>query len=58
MYRGSSFLLQKDYKVHIPVVKIIQEQKYNPLHGISAVELCEEHSLDLLNDIAGRIRGC
>lgn len=21
MYRGSSFLLQKDYKVHIPVVK-------------------------------------
>lgn len=58
MYRGSSFLLHKDYKVHIPVVKIIQEQKYNPLHGISAVELCEEHSLDLLNDIAGRIRDC
>ena len=26
MYRGSSFLLQKDYKVHIPVVKIIQEK--------------------------------
>ena len=23
MYRGSSFLLQKDYKVHIPVVKIL-----------------------------------
>lgn len=36
MYRGSSFLLQKDYKVHIPVVKIIQEKKYNPLFGISA----------------------
>lgn len=54
----NSFLLQKDYKVHIPVVKIIQERKYNPLHGISAVELCEEHSLDLLDDIAGRIRDC
>ena len=52
----NSFLLQKDYKVHIPVVKIIQEQKYNPLHGISAVELCEEHSLDLLDDIVGRIQ--
>ena len=25
MYRGSSFLLQKDYKVHIPIVKIIME---------------------------------
>ena len=54
----NSFLLQKDYKVHIPIVKIIQEQKYNPLHGISAVELCKEHSLDLLNDITERIRDC
>lgn len=54
----NSFLLQKDYKVHIPIVKIIQEQKYNPLHGISAVELREEHSLDLLNDITERIRDC
>lgn len=58
MYRGSSFLLQKDYKVHIPVVEIIQEQKYNPLHGISAEDLCEEQNLDLLNDIAARIRNC
>lgn len=54
----NSFLLQKDYKVHIPIVKIIQEQKYNPLHGISAVELCEGHSLDLLDDLVGRIRNC
>lgn len=23
MYRGSSFLLQKDYKIHIPVIKEI-----------------------------------
>lgn len=58
MYRGSSFLFQKDYKVHIPVVMIIQEKKYNPLHGISAKKLCEEDNLDLLNDIAERIRGC
>lgn len=58
MYRGSSFLLQKDYKVHIPVVMIIQEQKYNPLYSISAEDLCEEQNLDLLNDIAARIRGC
>lgn len=58
MYRGSSFLLQKDYKVHIPVVMIIQEQKYNPLHGISAEDLCEKENLDLLNEIAMRIRDC
>lgn len=29
MYRGSSFLLQKDYKVHIPVVKIIQQKNFD-----------------------------
>lgn len=58
MYRGSSFLLQKDYKVHIPVVKIIQERKYNLLHGISAEELRKEHSIDLLNDIVRKIREC
>lgn len=39
MYRGSSFLLQKDYKVHIPIIKIIQDEKYNPLWGITAKEL-------------------
>lgn len=58
MYRGSSFLLQKDYKVHIPIVMIIQEQKYNPLYGISAEDLCAKENLDLLNEIAMRIRDC
>ena len=58
MYRGSTFLLQKDYKVHIPVVEVIQEKKYDPLHGISAKDLCKEENLDLLMEIATRIRGC
>lgn len=58
MYRGSTFLLQKDYKVHIPVVEVIQEKKYDPLHGISAKDLCKEENLDLLMEIAARIRGC
>ena len=31
MYRGSSFLLQKDYKIHIPIVKEILDSQYNPL---------------------------
>ena len=31
MYRGSSFLLQKDYKVHIPVVKELLNEKYDVL---------------------------
>lgn len=56
MYRGSSFLLQKDYKVHIPVVRIILEEKYNPLLGISAEELQKKCYLALLNEISMRIR--
>lgn len=58
MYRGSSFLLQKDYKVHIPVVQIIQEKKYNSLLGISAEDLCKENNLALVEEIAARIRNC
>ena len=56
MYRGSSFLLQKDYKVHIPVVNIIQEHRYDVLHGIAAQELCKRENLLLLDDISCRIR--
>lgn len=37
MYRGSSFLLQKDYKVHIPVVKILMEEQYNLLGTLGCV---------------------
>lgn len=56
MYRGSSFLLQKDYKVHEAVVRIIQEEQYNPLSGISAENLMKDENLDLIEDISNRIR--
>lgn len=56
MYRGSSFLLQKDYKVHIPVVKILLEEKYNLLVGISAEALIEDDKLLLLEEVSDRIR--
>ena len=56
MYRGSSFLLQKDYKVHIPVVRVLQEERYAPLAGISGEALCESRNLDLLDELGRRIR--
>ncbi len=56
MYRGSSFLLQKDYKVHIPIVRTIMEAKYDSLIGISAEGLQEEANLKLLDEVSGRIR--
>ena len=51
-------MLQKDYKVHIPIAKIIQEKKYDPLVGISAKDLCKEQNLILLEDIGKRIYAC
>lgn len=56
MYRGSSFLLGKDYKVHIPIVRLIMEEKYNDLCGISAEELCKEENLELIKEISNKIR--
>ena len=52
MYRGSSFLLQKDYKIYIPVVKELLKDKYNPLFGIHCVELRKESNQVLLNEIS------
>lgn len=56
MYRGSSFLLQKDYKIHISIARIIQEEQYNPLHGISAIDLLKDSNLALLEDAGARIK--
>ena len=50
MYRGSSFLLQKDYKVHIPVVKEILKEEYNCLFGLN----CGDFES---NDIKQRLQG-
>lgn len=51
MYRGSSFLLQKDYKIHIPVVKELLGSKYDALAGIDCSEYREEKNQKLLQDI-------
>ena len=39
MYRGSSFLLQKDYRIHIPVIEELLDKKYDLLMGINCSEL-------------------
>ncbi len=53
MYRGSSFLLQKDYKVHIPVVKEIMKKDYDCLLGVVCADLKKaevQGKLEKLND--------
>ena len=39
MYRGSSFLLQKDYKVHTPIVEEILKPEYNCLFGLACADV-------------------
>ena len=39
MYRGSSFLLQKDYKVLVPIVEEILKSEYDCLFGLACVGL-------------------
>lgn len=51
MYRGSSFLLQKDYKVHIPVVKELLSEKYDALAGIECIRFRKEGNQQLLQNI-------
>ena len=38
MYRGSSFLLQRDYKVHKPVIEELLKKEYDSLWGIAINE--------------------
>lgn len=47
MYRSSSFLLQKDYKTHVPVVKTLMDEKYAPLRNLE-VSLFKEHGYQVL----------
>ena len=49
--RGSSFLLQKDYKVHIPVVKELLNEKYDVLAGIDCIGFKDDSNQKLLQDI-------
>ena len=39
MYRGSCFLLQKDYKVHTPTVEEILKPEYDCLFGLACTDL-------------------
>ena len=51
MYRGSSFLLQKDYRVHIPVVSEVLSNKDDSLAGIECKDLKNEINQKLLKEI-------
>ena len=51
MYRGSSFLLQKDYKVHTPIVEEILKPEYDCLFGLACADLRESEVQDSLEKL-------
>ena len=69
MYRGSSFLLQKDYKVLVPIVEEVLKPDYDCLFGVACTDLREaevqgsleklykyiaKHFQPIRNEVAGR----
>lgn len=56
MYRGSSFLLQKDYLVHKEAVKEIYNPKYRALWGISCSGLEDDGNIDLIMKVSDRLK--
>jgi len=56
MYRGSSFLLQKDYRVHSDAVKELYNPEYKPLWGISCADLLHDNNLDLVFNLSDKLK--
>ena len=55
MYWGSSFLLQKDYKVLVPIVEKILKPEYDCLFGVACVGLREDEVQDRLEKLCDDI---
>lgn len=51
MYRGSSFLLQKDYKVLVPIVEKILKPEYDCLFGVACADLRESEVQVMLKNV-------
>lgn len=56
MYRASSFLLKKDYKVHKTIIDILLDDKYESLWGIKINEYKDEDKLNKLFDLVTKIK--
>ena len=55
MYRGSSFLLQKDYKVLSPIVEEILKPEYDCLFGVACTDLREPEVQERLKNVSDNI---
>lgn len=55
MYRGSSFLLQKDYKVLVPIVEKILKPEYDCLFGVACTSLRDSEVQERLKNVYDNI---
>ena len=55
MYRGSSFLLQKDYKVLTPVVEEVLKPEYDCLFGVACTDLREPEVQERIKNVSDNI---
>ena len=55
MYRGSSFLLQKDYKVLSPIVEKILKPEYDCLFGVACADLRNDDVCEQLENLCDYI---
>lgn len=55
MYRNS-FLCEKDYKIHIPVVRMLLDPLYSDLRGIEICRLAETDAWNRLEELGKKIR--
>lgn len=57
MYRGSSFLLQKDYKIHIPIVEEILKPEYDCLLDLDCSNLINNKNIqDCLENLNKKLK--
>ncbi len=57
MFRGSSFLLQQDYKFFIPIVRILIQPKYDKLWNVDWLRLDkEEDNINLLFQLRDHLK--
>lgn len=55
MLRGGAFLLWKDYKVHLPVVKLLLSEEYSELNHCTPECLCKESTVEKILNLSNHI---
>lgn len=55
MLRGGAFLLQKDYKVHMPVVRLLTSERIGHLYNLSIDALCRMDTIDEIMALSDEI---